>query len=101
MSNNKLRQEYLVCYDIKDNKKRSLIHRELSRYGLKSVQKSVFWGYLTHAEAQAVKRYLENGLDKSDKGFILRTHCCEKNSQGFFIGHNKEDFKDWQENYVI
>ncbi len=100
MKNYPLRQEYLISYDVEDNKIRTRIFKELGKYGLRSVQKSVFWGYLTLAELEAVKRYLKNSLEKIDKAFITHTNFNGR-GQSYFIGHQKEDFRDWEENYVI
>ena len=95
-----LRQEYLISYDVEDNRLRTRIFRELGKYGLKSIQKSVFWGYLTLAELEAVKRYLHGGLEKRDKVFITHTNFNGR-GQSYVIGHSKEDFRDWEENHVI
>lgn len=100
MRNYPLRQEYLICYDIEDNKIRSCIFKELEKHGLKPTQKSVFWGYLTLAELTAIKRYLKDHLEKTDKAFITHTHLNGK-GQSYFVGHEKEDFSDWKETDVI
>ena len=95
-----LRKEYLVSYDIEDNKIRNYIFKELGRYGLKATQKSVFWGYLTMAELSAVKRCLNDKLESRDKAFITHTNFNGR-GQSYFIGHEKEDFSDWKETEVI
>ena len=95
-----LRQEYLISYDVEDNKIRTHIFKELGKHGLKPVQKSVFWGYLSLAEMEAIKRYLNNSLEKTDKVFITHTNFNGR-GQSYFIGHNEEDFRDWEENHVI
>ncbi len=95
-----LRQEYLISYDVEDNKTRNRIFKELGKYGLKSVQKSVFWGYLTLAELESIKRYLEDSLNKMDKVFITHTNFNGR-GQSYLIGHQKNDFKDWEETCVI
>ncbi|MCE2504135.1 MAG: CRISPR-associated endonuclease Cas2 [Chlorobi bacterium] len=96
----KLRQEYLISYDVEDNKARSRLYKELAGYGLRSVQKSVFWGHLSMAELQAVKRELQKYLDAHDKAFITHSSFNGR-GQSYFIGHDEEDFKDWKENHVI
>ena len=95
-----LRQEYLICYDIENNKIRKKIYDELARNGLRAVQKSVFWGYLTRAELNSIRRFISNIIDKDDKSLITRTNF---HGRGFsyLIGHKKEDFEDWEENSVI
>ena len=95
-----LRREYLVCYDIEDNKIRSGIFKELEKYGLKPAQKSVFWGYLTLAELTAIKRYLKSNIQKTDKAFITRTNFNGK-ALSYVLGHEKKDFSDWVETDVI
>ena len=59
MSSYPLRHEYLISYDIVDNKIRTYVFKELEKYGLKPAQKSVFWGYLTLAELNGIKRLLQ------------------------------------------
>ena len=96
----RLRNEYLISYDIEDNKIRTGIFKELGKYGLKDVQKSVFWGCLTKAELRSLQRFLYECLDDHDKVFIIRTHFS-KRGYSFSLGHDKEDFKDWSESHVI
>ncbi len=95
-----LRQEYLVCYDIEDNKIRKKVYNELAKNGLKPMQKSVFWGYLTQAELNGIRRFISHLVKKEDKTLITRTNF---NGRGFsyLIGHKKKDFEDWKENCVI
>ena len=95
-----LRQEYLISYDVEDNKIRTKTFKELLKYGLNPVQKSVFWGYLTVAELQAIKRHLHGYLGKVDKAFITHTNFNGR-GQSYFIGHTKDDFSDWKETDVI
>lgn len=95
-----LRQEYLVSYDISNNKLRTKIFNELSKLGLKPVQKSVFWGYLTTAETEAIKRFLKTNFRSTDKVFITRTNFNGR-GKSFFIGYSAKDFKDWNETEVI
>ena len=95
-----LRQEYLISYDVENNKLRTGIFKELGKHGLKSVQKSVFWGYLSLAEFGAIQRYLKATLKKTDKVFITHTNFNGR-GQSYFIGHNDGDFIDWHESYVI
>ena len=95
-----LRQEYLVSYDVENNKIRTRIFKELGKHGLKPVQKSVFWGYLTSAEMEAIKRYLNAKLGSTDKVFITHTNFNGR-GQSYFIGHSAKDFQDWEETDVI
>ncbi len=95
-----LRQEYLICYDIENNKARKKVYDELVKNGLKAVQKSVFWGYLTKAELNSIKRFIFSLVSKDDKALITKTNF---NGKGFsyFVGYKKNEFKDWEEWYVI
>ena len=95
-----LRQEHIISYDVQDNKIRGNIFKQLEQYGLKPVQKSVFWGYLARPELEAIKRYLKSVLEKNDKAFITRTSFNGK-GHCYFIGHEKTDFSDWKETDVI
>ena len=97
----KLRQEYLISYDIADNKIRTKLYKSLLGYGLRGVQKSVFWGYLSVAELNAVKRDLSAHLADTDKAFITRSSINGQRYASFFIGHPDDDFNDWRESYVI
>lgn len=73
-----LRKEYLIAYDIEDNKTRTIIYKQLLAYGLKAVQKSVFWGYVSIAEFNAIKRLFDRSLTISDKVFITRVNMHEQ-----------------------
>ena len=99
-----LRQEYLICYDVEDNKTRTRIYKELCKYGLLAVQKSVFWGYLTFAELNSIQRYLLEKLGNppanADKAFITHSNFNGR-GQSFFVGHAPTDFRDWEEFSVI
>ncbi len=95
-----LRQEYLICYDVENNKIRTKLFKELKRQGLKHVQKSVFWGYLTVAEINSISRFINSVIDDEDKVLITRTNFNGR-GHSLFFGHSKEDFEDWEENCVI
>ena len=98
--NNSLRREYLVSYDVELNKPRTAVYKELCKFGLKSVQKSVFWGYLTPAEVESIKRFLISKLSNSDKVFITSTNFNGRGAS-FHYGHNQDEFKDWNESIAI
>ena len=98
--NNSLRREYLVSYDVELNKPRTAVYKELCKFGLKSVQKSVFWGYLTPAEVESIKRFLISKLSDSDKVFITSTNFNGRGAS-FHCGHNQDEFKDWNESIAI
>lgn len=91
-----LRKEYIVAYDIEDSKIRTSLHSQLLAYGLKSVQKSVFWGCITGAELSAIKIQFNNLLTNRDKVFITRVNMCEQKLD-YSYGYNQSSFKDWDE----
>ena len=72
----RLRYEYLVCYDVEDNKTRTRLYKQLLAYGLRPVQKSVLWGFLTAAECASVKRLLSKHIEvkgSQDKALVIPT----------------------------
>ncbi|MEY8702171.1 CRISPR-associated endonuclease Cas2 [Francisella philomiragia] len=91
-----LRKEYLIAYDIEDNKTRTTIYKQLLAYGLKAVQKSVFWGCISIAELNAVKRMFDSSLDTFDKVFIVRVNMQEQKLD-YSFGYDEKTFKDWDE----
>ena len=95
-----LRKEYLISYDVEDNRIRDFVFKELLGLGLKSVQKSVFWGYLSKAELDFIKRFMKDKLDSKDKVFVTRSDFNKK-GKSFYLGHTKEDFIKWKEADVI
>ena len=100
MSNYPLRQEYLVSYDVQDNRIRTRVFKELQGIGLKPVQHSVFWGYMTQAELNSVRRLLKKQLKEADKAFITHSNFNGR-GQSYFVGHKADDFTDWEETLVI
>jgi CRISPR-associated protein Cas2 len=80
---------YLVCYDIEDNKKRRNFFRSLKDIGMVPLQKSVFWGELTQAEYQSMQRTAHDTLNpKTDKIFWVVTSLDElKLKQGIGYEH--------------
>ena len=96
----KLRQEYLVSYDIENTKTRTKVFNELRSTGLKPVQKSVFWGYLTNAELRSLHRYIKEAISVDDRALITRTNFNSVGSS-FLIGHDSEQFRDWEPCSVI
>ena len=93
-----IRNEYLVSYDIECNKKRTKLFKILEGYGLFSIQKSVFWGFLTRAEIGAIIRYVEKNISpKTDKFFVTPIVINYNAKNTSFIGYHKNDFQDWKE----
>lgn len=98
---NSVRLEYLVAYDIESNKNRSLIFKILEGYGLRAIQKSVFWGYLTNAEFQTIVRLVQYELDQNDKFLITRSKVKLSHLGTYWFGYMESDFEDWPEYGVI
>ena len=96
----KLRKEYLISYDVEDTKIRTKIFKEFERYGLRPVQHSVFWGFLTNAEHRSLCAFLRRFCDKRDKAFVASITLSD-HSANFYIGHSRDDFRDWKEADVI
>lgn len=64
--------EVLVCYDIQDNRRRQRLADALKDLGLESVQKSVFWGFLTLTERKRLPALFEKNLESgSDVAFCV------------------------------
>lgn len=95
-----LRREYLVSYDVEDNKVRTAVHKELLKYGMFAVQRSVFWGCLTAAELAAVRRFLAAKLAPADRAFAVRCRFGGE-GEGFLVGHAAGEFVDWEETGVV
>ena len=56
------KMDYLIAYDIEDNKNRSKVFEMLKDFGLRAVQKSVFFGELSNAEKIEIKIFLSNSF---------------------------------------
>lgn len=96
-----VRLEFLVAYDIEDSKKRTVIYKTLEEYGLRSIQKSVFWGFLTKAEFHAIIRLVHSELKSSDKFLISRSSIDLDKNNTFGFGYSSSDFKDWSKYGII
>ena len=95
-----IRKEYLISYDVEENSVRTRLLKELQKYGLKAIQKSVFWGYLTRAELKGINRYMKENLSASDKAFIVLSKF-NSSQLCYLVGHDKNEFRDWEETLVI
>ncbi len=100
MNDNTIRQEYLICYDIEDDKARKLLFKYLRSAGLRHAQKSVFWGYLTKAELIAIQRHIEKTIDEIDKVLITRTNFNQR-GYSYLFGYRENVFEDWSDHCVI
>ena len=95
----KLRAEYLACYDITDNRVRNKVFNLLLDYGLKNIQYSVFWGYLSSLETTAVKQEIPALLAKDDHFILMPVNARSRNN--FYWGHSPETFSDWDEHIIL
>ena len=95
----KLRYQYIVCYDIEDNKKRKKITDLLLDLGLRRIQKSVFWGFLSAAEISGIYNEAHTLLAKADRLLITPVNTRSKNN--YYIGHAPDEFLDWQSHESI
>lgn len=66
----RLYKEYIISYDISDNRIRASIYDKLKDIGLTPIQKSVFWGYLNEPEKRYLINILNSELEKQDSAFI-------------------------------
>lgn len=81
--------QYLICYDIEDNKNRTKLFERLKDFGLLAVQKSVFYGELSKAEKLAIKKLLSKYCAKSDKAIIASVNLDFNDT----LGYTKEYFE--------
>lgn len=81
--------QYLICYDIEDNKNRTKLFEKLKDFGLLAVQKSVFYGELSKAEKLAIKELLSKYCAKSDKAIIASVNLDFNDT----LGYTKEYFE--------
>jgi len=59
----KMYSQILVSYDISETKKRNKFFDELKDLGLKSIQKSVFWGYVLPSEKRIIMELFKKYCD--------------------------------------
>jgi CRISPR-associated protein Cas2 len=61
--------EILVSYDIENNKIRSKLFDKLKDFGLRPLQKSVFWGRIRKPEEKLLISYINQNIGKADSFF--------------------------------
>lgn len=88
-----LRYQYLICYDIEDNRARRKIAALLLDLGLRHIQKSAFWGFLSSAEINSVVTEGHNLLKRTDK--LLITPVSTRSKHTYHLGHQDDEFADW------
>ena len=95
-----IRKEYLICYDIQKDKIRSSLHSYLLDYGLFNIQYSIFWGFLSLPEKNAVYRFLKKSITENDKIIFLPINLGS-NPHLIKMGYKDFEFKDWKISDVI
>lgn len=95
-----IRKEYLICYDIQEDKIRNSLHSYLLDYGLFSIQYSIFWGFLSLPEKNAVYRFLKKTIKEKDR-IIFFPISLSDNPHLIKMGYEKFKFKDWKISDVI
>ena len=89
-----MNKEFLVCYDIADDKMRNRFFNRMKDLGLFNIQDSVFWGYLNSAEEKAVYRELQkHTADDSDYGFIINVNLSKVITLST-VGYSLDDFPE-------
>ncbi len=77
---------YLVCYDITDNKLRKKIADKLIFYGLARVQLSVFIGYVTDLHFEKMRTVIEEKMkEKTEKDSIVFLRINAENLKKMII----------------
>lgn len=91
--------EILVSYDMENNKARNKLLDKLKDLGLISIQKSVCWGRVNHAEYKLVSKLLSEYVNPEvDKAFVLKVDLSKQiqnNSIGYadFASFEEKDFE--------
>lgn len=91
-----LRKEYLITYDIVQNKKRNNFFNILKNFGLISIQKSVFWGEMSHSEKLAVIREAENLFKQEDKLVITEVNFTQQKMIAIGYSENQFQINDYE-----
>ena len=80
--------QYLIAYDIENTKNRTKLFEKLKDFGLKPVQKSLFYGELSNAEKLSVKIFLKKYSLDGDKAIITAASLKIEDT----LGYEKDDF---------
>lgn len=95
-----LMREILVCYDIEDDRTRTKLFKGLKAIGLRSVQKSVFWGFVTEAERRAVWREVRTHVTNSwDRALVIPVKLSQ--AREFSLGYPETTFLPLSNHEVI
>ncbi|MDI9347684.1 MAG: CRISPR-associated endonuclease Cas2 [Methylacidiphilales bacterium] len=98
-----VRTQYIIAYDVQDNKKREEIVSLLFDYGLFRIQKSVFWGYLSTAELNSISFQAKAVIGAHDEDYFLATRVMinKKDKKSILINYDNYNFNDWEESGTI
>lgn len=75
--------EYMIAYDIEDNKIRRKVFKKLESYGLRNIQFSIFWGFLQGPEIKSIQRFIEQTIAETDKVIFLEVDMRKHRSLGY------------------
>lgn len=78
-----MKANYLICYDIKDDKRLMKVHKYLKGISLK-LQYSVFYGYLDWDELSEVKETLKELINENEDD--IRIYPLPSNPKVFVLG---------------
>ncbi len=92
-----IRSEFIVCYDVHQNRARRKLMEGLKDLGMKHLQESVFWGHLNAAERRAVLGLFRKHLDPANDLAFLAPARMKENSEKHYFGHHLSDFEAWPE----
>lgn len=91
--------ELLVCYDIESNKTRKKVADMLKDFGLVSIQKSVYWGWVILAEKKAILHNIQSKyeLQTSDRVLVMDVNMAS-NAKSILIGYSDFELERFEEN---
>ena len=91
-----LLSEFVVCYDVKCDKRRKKLFDALKDTGLIHVQESVFWGWLNPSESKCLPRLFDMLLDhETDRAFAVRASLTG-NKRDLTFGYNSDFFSQFK-----
>ncbi|TGK12367.1 CRISPR-associated endonuclease Cas2 [Leptospira fletcheri] len=94
--------EILVCYDIESNRIRKKVSDMLKDFGLVSIQKSVYWGWVIPAEKKAILHNIHNKYDLqiSDRVLVMDVNLAS-NAKSILIGYSDIELKRFEDDVQL
>lgn len=89
----KVMKNYIITYDIANDKRRNKIHKVLCDYAV-PVQYSVFEARLKEEDYVRLQHKLTRLIKKDEDGVIFYRHCSRCRSDIIRMGNSKEPFGD-------